>query len=148
MADRWIGRDAGKSVAAPTFDPRHQVAQGAWFTRLFVRCRDSKKCIAQGPLHHVALGLAFLLFENEQWFFVLRVERSHFLFQQTDLGVLAAEAEHGGSGDVRAVDVSGQQSAQGLCILARAAAAKSMLKKFDAIDVGKHPCSPVVYRFL
>ena len=53
------------------------------------------------------------------------------------LRILAAEAQDGGAGDVGVVNVAGQQPAESLRILARAAAAALMGEEADAIDVGE-----------
>ena len=51
--------------------------------------------------------------------------------------MLAAQAQHGCAGDVGVVDVAGQQTAERLRILARAAAAALVGKKANAIEIGK-----------
>ena len=64
-----------------------------------------------------------------------RIALREFALQQADLRVLAAEAEHGGTGDVRVIDVTREQTAQRLRILPRAAAAEAVLEKLHAVHV-------------
>ena len=54
-----------------------------------------------------------------------------------DLRILAAEAQHGGAGDVGMVDVAGEQAAERLRVLARAAAAALVGEEANAVDVGE-----------
>ena len=51
--------------------------------------------------------------------------------------ILTAEAEHGCAGDIGMVDVSGEQAAERLRVLARAAAATLVGEEADAVDVGE-----------
>ena len=53
------------------------------------------------------------------------------------LRILAAEAQHRCAGDVGMVNVAGEQAAERLRILARAAAAALVGKEANAIEVGE-----------
>ena len=53
--------------------------------------------------------------------------------QELDLGVLAAEAENSGAGHVGVRQVACEQSAQGACILAGAAAAQAVIQELNRI---------------
>ena len=60
---------------------------------------------------------------------VLRVSSGQSALQRTDMCVLAAETEHGGSGGVGAVEVDGEQSAERLGILPRAANISRIIRR-------------------
>src|SRR5215469_4024089 len=58
--------------------------------------------------------------------------------QDLDLGMLTAEAQNGGASHVGVMNVTGEQAAQIVGILTRAAATAFMYKEFNAVDVAKH----------
>ena len=78
-----------------------------------------------------------LLVEDQHRLAQLGIARAQLFQQDAGLCVLAAQAEHGCAGDVGMMDVAGEQAAECVRILARAAAAELMGEKADAVEVGK-----------
>jgi hypothetical protein len=78
-----------------------------------------------------------LLLENDKSLVETGVATFDLLAKNVNLSVLAAEAEHGRSGNVRIVQISGDQPAEIVRVLARAAATAFMQKEPDAINVGE-----------
>jgi hypothetical protein len=79
-----------------------------------------------------------LLLENDKRFVETGVTTLDLLAKNVNLSVLAAEAEHGRSGNIWIVQISGDQPAEIVRVLARAAAPSFMQKKLDPIDVGEN----------
>ena len=111
VTDGGVGGDAGEAITAAAFHGHDEIAEGAGLAGLLVRSGEMEEGVADGGGHHVALGFALLLLVDEQGLFQLRIQRSHLAFEEADLGMLAAEAEDGGTGDVGAVDVSREEAA-------------------------------------
>jgi hypothetical protein len=68
----------------------------------------------------------------------LWIPLAQFLAQDGDLRVLAAKNEHGCSGDIRMIDVTGDEAAAIIGVFARAAAAPVVQQKTGANYVGKN----------
>ena len=78
-----------------------------------------------------------LLLKNQEGLAEIRVALLQFLFEHRNLRVLAAEAEDGGAGNVRVVDVAGEDARQVATVFASAAAAAFVPQKFYSVDISK-----------
>ena len=76
-----------------------------------------------------------MLFEHEQRLLEIRSTLLQFLLEQPDLGVLAAQAENCGAGDVRVVDVAGEEPAEGSGVFAGAAATEPVVEELETVYV-------------
>lgn len=135
-----VGRDAGEAVGATALDAEGEVAEGAGFTGLFIGGGHAEESVADGVGDHLLLGAAFLLFEEVEGFVEVGVERVEFGLEEGDLGVLAAKGQDGGTGDVGVGDVTGEEAAEGLGVLAGAAAAHGVIEELETGEVGEEGC--------
>src|ERR1700730_10660531 len=95
-----------------------------------VSVHQSEERLADRLRDHGRFGGALLLLENEQRLAEVCVAALYFFLQDGHLGVLASEAQNRGAGNVRVMNVTGQQRAQIGGVLARAAAAPFMYEEF------------------
>ena len=78
-----------------------------------------------------------LLLQNDQGLVERRIALLDLLPQDCNLRRLATQAEDRGSRHIGMIDVTGDQSAEIVGILARSTASPLMQQKFDAVDVLK-----------
>ena len=76
-----------------------------------------------------------LLFENQERLVESGAAFFDFLPEPLDLGVLTAEAENGGAGDIGVGDVPGKEAAKGPGVIAGATAPLSVLEELHAVDI-------------
>ncbi len=75
------------------------------------------------------------MLKDEQRLAEVRRALLEFLLQQFHLRILASQAEHGGAGDIRVVDITGDQPAECSGIIACATATKSVIEKLQSVDI-------------
>ncbi len=135
MADGGVGGDAGEAVGAAALDAEGEVAERAGFAGLLIGGGHAEEGIADGVGDHVLLGAAFLLLEEVERLVEGGVECCELGLEEGDLGVLATEGEDGGTGDVGVGDVAGEEAAEGLGVLAGAAAAHGVVEELETGEV-------------
>ena len=96
----------------------------------------------EGRLHgfrkHFELGPAALLLEHNQRLAEIRIAPRNLFPKNTYLRILATETQDGGPCNIRMVEVSGNQTAKILGVLAGSAAPALMHQELDAIHVPEH----------
>src|SRR5579884_3050148 len=85
--------------------------------------------------NHGEFRAALLLLENYYRLVQFWIAKLELLAKDADLRMLATEAQHSGSCNIRVIDVSGNQTAQIGRIVARAAAAAFVQKEANAIEM-------------
>src|SRR5437899_1134915 len=87
---------------------------------------------------HGELRSAFLLLENDERLAEMQIAALDLFAKNVNLSVLAAEAEHGSSGNVRVMQISGDESAEVVRVLTRSPATTLMKEKLDAVNIGEN----------
>ena len=137
VADCGVCGDAAEAVRTAALHAQGERGErrGGAFDLVGLSERDEGA--VDGLLHERRLVAGLLLIDDDHRLAQLGIARAELFHEQSGLRVLAAEAEHGGAGDVGVVNVAGEQTAEFTRILARAAAAKLVGDEADAVDVGK-----------
>src|SRR5438552_1154437 len=104
----------------------------------FVGFDKAIKCLLDGFGEHGELRSAFLLLENDERLAEMQIAALDLFAKDVNLSVLAAEAEHGSSGNVGVMQISGDESAEIVRVLARPAATTLMKEKLDAVNIGEN----------
>src|SRR5947208_3284793 len=106
---------------------------------MMVGFRHGQERLPDGLGKHSEFRATLLLLENQQRLFEIRIAFEDRIAQKFNLRILAAETQYGGAGNIRMVNVTGQQSRKVSGIFASAAASAFMGEKLYAIKVGKYP---------
>ena len=137
VTDGWIGGKAGKTVGASAFQAQTEAGKRSGGALRFVGFHQAEKSAANCFAEHGGFGAAVLLFDDDQWLIKIGIPFAQFLAEYRDLGVLAAETENRGSGNVGVIDVTGDEAAEIIGIFARAAAAAFVQEETDAVYILK-----------
>ena len=78
------------------------------------------------------------MLKDEQRLAEIRGTLLDFLLQQFHLRVLASKAEHGGAGDVRMIDIAGNQPAESPGVIACAATTKPVVEELYPVNVAEN----------
>ena len=136
VADGRIGGDAGKTVGAATFQADAQMRKWCRRTvRILIHFHEPGERLADRFRHHPKLRSALLLLEHQERFRKLRITFLDLLEQNRDLRMLAAKAQNGGTGNVRVMNVTGNQGAKIIGILPCPAATAFVRQKLDSVHV-------------
>ncbi len=137
LSDGWIRGYTGKAVRAAALEPHGKVSQWRRRAPAHVDFDQPQKSLSNRFREHREFFAAALLFEDVKRLGEIGVPFSDFIAQHRHLGILAAQAEHRGAGNVRMMNVAGDQGAKIVGVFARAAAAAFMKQELDSVHVGK-----------
>ncbi len=137
MAHGRVGSDPREAVAATALEADGELREWCLRSGDLIGLHQAVERLLDRGGEHRLFGALPLLLEVEERLVEVRGALGDLLAEEVALRVLTAEREHRGTGDVRVVQVAGQQSAEIARVLARAAASARVRQELDSVDVAE-----------
>jgi hypothetical protein len=118
----------------PHFKPTHNWERGG-SALTSVRIHEPDESRPDGFRKHLELGAALLLLKYKNGFAEMRITPGDLFPENGNLWILASETENGRSGDIRMMDIPGEQPTKIVGIFARSATATLVHQKLDSIYI-------------
>ena len=122
----------------PHFKPRHKWERGAGVRLALLASTNPRNVFRMASESMAEFSAALLLLQDNHRLVEIRIALLDLVAQDSNLRVLATQAEDCSSRDVGMVDVSRNQPAQIVGVFTGAAAPAFMQQELDAVDVLKH----------
>ena len=142
MPNSRICGKSGKTVGASALQSETQTRERRICPLALIGFHQTEKRVPNRLGQHGGFGATLLMLHDHQWLIKIRVTLAQLLLQNLDLCMLAAQTEYRCSRHVGMMEITRNEPAQILRILARSSAPAFMQKKSDAIQIPENSRTP------